>query len=147
MVSLEQIRASNHLIKSALPAGLVAVFVGATSGIGEISVKTFAKYANEPRVYIVGRSEDAADRILAECTALNPKGTFAFIKADVSLIRLVDELCKELRAREQAINLLFLSAGAPSLDRSSTSSLLSNHNSLTKYGIQEHQRTCTCWQH
>ena len=128
MVSLAQVQASNRLIRTVLPAGLVAVFVGATSGIGEISVKTFAKYANKPRIYLVGRSQDAADRILGDCKALNPEGTFAFIKADVSLIRAVDELCRKLRTQERAINLLFLSAGVPSLDRSS----MVSHTSRSK---------------
>ncbi|KAK7755841.1 hypothetical protein SLS62_002127 [Diatrype stigma] len=120
MVSLSAVLTSNSLIRSSLPPGLVAVFIGATSGIGEISVKTFAKYARKPRVYIVGRSQDAADRILAECASLNPEGQFSFTQADVSLIRGVDELCGKIKAKENSLNLLFLSAGVRSLDRKQT---------------------------
>lgn len=120
MVSLSQIYASNSLISTTLPPGLVAVFVGATSGIGEITVKTFAKYARKPRVYIVGRSQVAADRILTECKAINPGGEFIFFKADVSLIRVVDDLCKKLKAKEKSLNLLFLSAGVASMNRIGT---------------------------
>jgi len=38
----------------------------------------------------------------------------------VSLIRVVDEVCEEIKAKEKAINILFLSAGLPnpSTDRS-----------------------------
>lgn len=119
MVSLQDIEASNSLISSTLPPGLVAIFVGATSGIGESTLKKFAWYARQPRAYFIGRSQDAADRIFAECKALNPAGEFIFLKRDVSLIRVVDEVCTEIKAKEKTINLLFLSAGVPSMDRSS----------------------------
>ncbi|KAH8900401.1 NAD(P)-binding protein [Thozetella sp. PMI_491] len=121
MVSLSAVRTSNSLISTALPAGLVAVFVGGTSGIGEASVKAFAKHARKPQVYIVGRSQDAADRILAECKTLNPEGKFAFLKADVSLIRTVDEVCNNIKAKEKTLNLLFLSCGVMDMSRTETS--------------------------
>lgn len=121
MVSLPAVHFSNSLISSTLPPGLVALFVGATSGIGEITLKKFAKYSRQPRAYFIGRSQDAADRITAECKALNPAGEFIFLKADVSLIRVVDEACREIRAKERVINVLFLSAGVPSMDRSGMS--------------------------
>lgn len=119
MVSISSIRSSNSLISTSLPAGMVALFVGATSGIGEATLKKFAQYAIGPRVYFVGRSQEAADRITAECQALNPAGQYVFRKADVSLIKVVDEICEEVKAKEESINLLFLSCGVPSMDRSS----------------------------
>lgn len=54
---------------------------------------------------------------MAECKALNPQGEYTFVKADVSLIRVVDEVCEQIKAKEKAINILFLSAGLPSMDR------------------------------
>ncbi|KAH7393481.1 hypothetical protein BKA64DRAFT_755648 [Cadophora sp. MPI-SDFR-AT-0126] len=121
MVSLTDVQASNSQISTSLPPGLVAVFVGGTSGIGEITLKKFAKYARQPRAYIVGRSQNAAERIIAECRILNPDGEYIFIKADVSLIKNVDKVCEEIKAKEKAVNLLFLSAGFPSLDGAETS--------------------------
>jgi len=123
MVALTNILASNARISTTFPSGLVAVLVGATSGIGEITLKKFAKYMVKPRVYFVGQSQEAADRILQECKTINPEGEFKFIKADVSLIRVVDEVCKEIKAQEMVLNLLFLSAGVPSMDRSGVTSL------------------------
>lgn len=117
MVSLTDVQLSNSLIASTLPPGLVALFVGATSGIGETTLKQFAKHTREPRAYFVGRSQDAADRIVAECRLLNPGGEYIFIKADVSLIRVVDEVCEKIKASEKSLNLLFLSAGVARLDR------------------------------
>lgn len=112
MVSLTEVQSSNSLIPSALPSGLVAVFVGATSGIGETTLKQFAKHTRQPHVYFIGRSQEAGDRIKAECKALNKEGEYAFIKADVSLIRVVDDICRDIKSKEQSINLLFLSQGS-----------------------------------
>ena len=118
MVALSTVQASNSLVSSSLPPGLVAVFVGATSGIGEATLKQFAKHARKPRAYFVGRSQDAGDRIVAECKALNQAGEYVFIKADVSLIRVVEKVCETIKAKEKDLNILFLSAGLPSMDRS-----------------------------
>lgn len=117
--TLAQVQASNATISS-LPPGLVAVFVGATSGIGEAALKEFLKNAKKPKCYLVGRSEQAANRIIGECKTINPDAHVVFMQADVSLIRDVDRLCEEIKGMEDAVNILFLSAGAPLMDRSST---------------------------
>jgi hypothetical protein len=53
MVSLKDVQLSNSRIA---PSSSRGHFVGATSGIGEASLKKFAKYACQPRIYFVGRS-------------------------------------------------------------------------------------------
>lgn len=111
MVSLTEVQSSNSFIPSVLPPGLVAVFVGATSGIGETTLKQFAKYTRQARVYFIGRSQEAGDRITAECKELNKEGEYAFIRADVSLIKVVDDICRDIKSKEQAINLLFQCQG------------------------------------
>lgn len=111
MVVLDTVRASNSRIRTALPASLVALFVGATNGVGETTVREFAKHAAAPRVYVLGRSQEAGDRITAECRELNPEGTFNFIQTDASLMRNVDAVCADIASKETAINLLFLSVG------------------------------------
>jgi NAD(P)-dependent dehydrogenase (short-subunit alcohol dehydrogenase family) len=111
MVALEDVQSSNSRIASTLPPGLVAVFVGGTSGIGETALKQFAKHARQPRVYFVGRSQESADRVAMECKALNSEGDYIFIKADTSLIRNVDDVCRKIKSKEKAINLLFISTG------------------------------------
>jgi|SRR5271155_3782058 len=115
MVFLSAVQSSNSHIVSSLPPRLVAVFVGATKGIGATTLKQFAKHACQPRAYFIGRSQDAGDRITAECKALNPEGEYIFVKADASLIRVVDDVCQEIRKKEKAINILFLSAGTLAL--------------------------------
>ena len=112
MVALQDIRASNARINSSLPAGLVGVFVGATNGIGETTLREFARRANAPRVYFVGRSKEAGDRIAAECKSLNPSGQFTFIQSDLSLIRNADVVCRTIKEKEKHINVLWLSQGS-----------------------------------
>ena len=118
--SLAQVQASDATISS-LPPKLVVVFVGGTSGIGEAALKEFVKNAKKPKCYVVGRSEQAANRIIGECKTINPDAHVVFLQADVSLIRDVDRLCEEIKSLEDAVNILFLSAGAALMDRSSTS--------------------------
>ncbi|XXH02618.1 hypothetical protein Hte_008997 [Hypoxylon texense] len=113
MVALSEVTASNERVATTFPTGLVAVFVGGTSGVGEYTVKTLAKYASKPRVYIVGRSREAADRIIGECKQLSGGGgTFEFIQADVSLLKSVDDVCRQIRSKETEINILFESQGS-----------------------------------
>ncbi len=95
MVSPDILESSNDSIKAALQPGLVAIFVGATNGVGETTVRQFARHAVQPRVYIVGRSQEAGERITAECKELNPEGTFVFVLRETQLTRNVDEICKE----------------------------------------------------
>ncbi|OJD23455.1 hypothetical protein ACJ73_05188 [Blastomyces percursus] len=118
MVSLPEVQSSNCHPRLALL--LVAVFVGATGGIGESTLKPFANYAKQPRACFVGRSRDAADRIVAECKALNPEGKYIFVKADISLIHVADGVCEQIKAKENALSMLILSAGVPLRDRSKT---------------------------
>ncbi|KAI1425153.1 hypothetical protein F5Y12DRAFT_395983 [Xylaria sp. FL1777] len=111
MVSLQAIRESNSRIASCLPSGLVAVFIGATSGIGETTLRNFVQRAHRPRIYFVGRRETEGSRVQAELEKINPEGEYHYLKYDVSLLKNVDEACRHIQTRESAINLLFLTSG------------------------------------
>jgi hypothetical protein len=126
MVNIEDIRASNLAFKESRENyGLVAVFVGATSGIGMGTLKQFAQNANAPRVYILGRSKSAASGLLEEVKASNPKGTFEFIETEVSLIKNVDLACEEIKSKEKKVDILFMSVGFLTLDGRNGAPLLS----------------------
>lgn len=56
MVSLADVLASNARISGSLPPDLVAIFAGATQGIGAATLKVFVKYAVTPRIYLMARS-------------------------------------------------------------------------------------------
>ena len=125
MVSVPQMAVSNDLMPTHLPANLVAIFVGGTSGLGEAALKVFTKRAVSPRVYIVGRSQVRAQRIIGDCKVSNPDGEYNFLQADLSLMRNVDVVCEKIKAREEVVNLLFLSQGGTDnlIDRAGKSSI------------------------
>ena len=111
MVSLKDVRASNARFKEKAIPGLVALFIGGTSGIGKGTLIQFAKNANAPIVYLVGRSKASATPLLNELESLNPNGTFTFIETQISLIKNVDRVCDEIKAKEQKLDIIFLSTG------------------------------------
>ncbi|CVK93832.1 uncharacterized protein FMAN_03174 [Fusarium mangiferae] len=111
MVSLSQVQQTNASAASKLPAGLVAVFAGATAGIGETGLKAFTKYTTQPKIYYIGRSQEAGDRLQIELKELNPEVEYVFIKKDMSLLKNVDEVCRDIKSKETVLNVLFLSQG------------------------------------
>ncbi|EHK16306.1 uncharacterized protein TRIVIDRAFT_39631 [Trichoderma virens Gv29-8] len=114
-ISLDTVRTSNATLKTLGP-GLLAVFVGGTSGIGESILKAFLGAAVAPRVYIIGRSRDAANRIVKECQAVSETSEVEFLQADVSEIANVDQTCSEILRKETRLNLLVLTTGILTMD-------------------------------
>lgn len=111
MVALSEVEAFNASAPKTLPPNLVAVFAGATAGIGETSLKAFAKHTVQPKIYFIGRSQESGDRILKELKGINADGEYSFIKADMSLLKNVDDVCRDIKRKESVINVLFLSQG------------------------------------
>lgn len=89
--------------------------MGATSGIGESTIKQWCRHTIKPRVYVVGRSQEAADRILSELKTIQPETEASFIRKDLTLLKNVDEVCAEIKAKESKLNLLFMTPGTMSL--------------------------------
>jgi NAD(P)-dependent dehydrogenase (short-subunit alcohol dehydrogenase family) len=116
MVNLSDVRKSNSALETS--SSLVAVFAGGTSGIGEATIKALAANAKDPKVYIIGRNEARASRIIEECVQSCPGGSFKFIKADLSLLGNVDMMCEEIKRREETgrLDLLFMSQGYITLE-------------------------------
>ncbi|KAG2027783.1 hypothetical protein GB937_000226 [Aspergillus fischeri] len=80
MISLGVILASNQQLDSALPASLVAIFV--TSW---------------------------AERIKIKLKTINLKGSYFFLQCNTSLLKSINKVCQEIKAKETVISLLFLS--------------------------------------
>lgn len=105
MVKLDIVRSANAALADVKP--FVAVVAGGTAGIGEFTVRaiaaTFASCGIGLRVYIVGRNESAARKIIADCGAVCPGGSFCFYKGDLSLpnevVRIYAEITQEDEAR------------------------------------------------
>src|SRR5271169_2274817 len=115
MVKLSVVRESNSALET--NSSIVAIFTGGTSGIGEATVKALAANAKDPKVYIIGRNEASASRIIEKCVQSCPGGSFTFVKADLSLLKNVDVMCDEIK-REQTgrLDLLFMSQGYITLE-------------------------------
>ncbi|KFY04037.1 hypothetical protein O988_01042 [Pseudogymnoascus sp. VKM F-3808] len=109
--TLFDIRASIPTIASTLPERLVAVFAGAISGIVEATIKQLAKHTVRPRIYYIGEFEESTGRLAADLKLLNPEGEYIFVNADLVTIRTVDVVCKNIKANEETLNLLFLTMG------------------------------------
>lgn len=110
MVNLTEVRRSNSALKASAER-LVAVFAGATSGIGESTLRALATNARYPIVYIIGRNKVRASIIIDECHLSCPEGTFVFVQADLSLLRNVDVVCKRIMEETRKLDVLFMSQG------------------------------------
>jgi NAD(P)-dependent dehydrogenase (short-subunit alcohol dehydrogenase family) len=110
MVAIDTVRASNAALKSN-PPGLVALFIGATRGIGAATVRQLIKNLKAPIFYIVGRSEPSFSSQLSELKKLNPEASVTFLETEVSLIKNVDWISKKFGEKETRLDLLFMSPG------------------------------------
>lgn len=110
MVSLKDIKKSNASLQQ-LPPGIVAVFVGATSGIGLGTLEALAHHANAPRAYIITRSKEKFAHIIGKLKLVNPMGTFMSIEGQFSAIKDVDAICEEIKKFETHVDILCMSPG------------------------------------
>jgi len=112
MVSLQTVQQSNARVAT-LPQGLVALFIGATSGIGQSALQQFVQYASSPRIYTVARPPMVAshENLLASLRQSNPTGTYNLISADVSLVSEIDKFVNAITQKETKVDILFMCAG------------------------------------
>ncbi|KAK0367450.1 hypothetical protein CLIM01_15193, partial [Colletotrichum limetticola] len=113
MVSFHVVNQSNALVAS-LPKGLVAVFIGATSGIGKSTLQHLAQHARSPHIYTVARPQTVAshETFLASLRAsINPDASYTLLPADHALISDIDAAMETILQRETKVDILFLSAG------------------------------------
>jgi len=117
MVQLTTVRNTNI---SFIQQPLVAVFTGGASGIGDYVVRALAKIHGKSgkglRVYIVGRNQQKAEKSIADCRRIYPVGDFRFVKADLSLLREVDDACasiaaQEVKEKDGRVDLLYMTQG------------------------------------
>lgn len=92
-------------------AGLVCVFVGATSGIGASTLETMVQKLLKSTFYVLGRSASRFANQRAKLDSLSPSCKIVFIQAEVSLLSAVDAACKEITASEQKVDYVYMSPG------------------------------------
>lgn len=125
MVKLDKIHASNANLSSLGP-GRVAMFVGATSGIGLATMTEYARYADTPKIYIVGRNADRLSQIVADLKKVNDTGTYVPLQGQITLFRNVDAICEGFKRKETSLHLLVMSPGYIKLSRVRTFFYLSH---------------------
>lgn len=116
MVSLKAVRESNSTLKTTAP-GRIALFVGATSGIAMHTLLSYAHHANQPKIYIVGRSTAKLSPVIAELQKINPEGSYIPIISEISLLKNVDAACDEIKRQVQTMDLLVMCPGYVSLSK------------------------------
>ncbi|PPQ70296.1 hypothetical protein CVT26_014581 [Gymnopilus dilepis] len=113
MPSLSVARASNAAFHPSFVP--VMVITGATSGIGKAMTDIIARQLNgRIHIVLVARNKAAADKIIASLPPAQPSdqgATYEFIPCDLTLMKNVHALAKDLSARLPKINYLVHSAG------------------------------------
>ena len=135
MVSYEEIRASNALINDAT-GPRVAVFVGGTSGIGNLTVSALVATGASMRIYLVGRksSEERVHAFIEELHGINPKAEVIWTEGEIALLAETKRVCETIKSKESRVDLLFLTAGyAPFGERKETAEGLEIAQSLEYY--------------
>ncbi|KAI0506079.1 short-chain dehydrogenase/reductase [Xylaria bambusicola] len=115
MVDFQTMASSNSRLSS-VKGPIIALFVGATSGIGLGVLREFARQAVNPHIYFVARNPTKAGPIADELRLINPHAKCEIIHRDVSLIKDSEKVAEEVMAQESSLDLLFMSQGFVSLD-------------------------------
>lgn len=135
MVSFKDIQASNSLINDET-APRVAVFVGGTSGIGNLTIRALVATGASMRIYLVGRksSEERMNDFIQELRVINPKAEVLWTEGEVSLLKDTKRVCEIIKNRESRVDLLFLTTGyAPFSTRKETAEGIEISRSLGYY--------------
>jgi NAD(P)-dependent dehydrogenase (short-subunit alcohol dehydrogenase family) len=113
-VPLADVLANNTSLGAANPSGPIAVFVGATAGIGLGALQALTKYTNASTIYIVGRSPLKLEALIGDLKQLNAKATFIPIHAsDLTKIHDAQSAAREIAEKVGAgqVDLLVMSPG------------------------------------
>ncbi|KAH8657682.1 hypothetical protein BX600DRAFT_438873 [Xylariales sp. PMI_506] len=85
MPSISSIKGSNDKITgSNIPS--VAVFIGATAGIGKATLTSLVSKKLDLKVYIIGRNKQQHEPFLDQLRNINPKATIIWLEGQVSLL-------------------------------------------------------------
>ncbi|KAH7105377.1 NAD(P)-binding protein [Auriculariales sp. MPI-PUGE-AT-0066] len=115
MPSLAAVLAANtaNVPKAIQP---VAVIIGGTAGVGAAVAEVLAQRTEgRSHIVLVGRNEVAANDVIAKFPKPVDGGKYEFVKCDVSSMRNVGVVTKQLNERLGKVNYLVMSAGILSL--------------------------------
>ncbi|KAG8892518.1 hypothetical protein FRB99_002667, partial [Tulasnella sp. 403] len=109
MPSLSAVRTANSTFTSSYRP--TAVFVGATSGIGEGTARAFAiATKGNAHIFICGRNKESAEKVIASFPK-SPTSQYEFVQCDASLMKNVVAAAAEIKSKINTINYIVLSQG------------------------------------
>jgi NAD(P)-dependent dehydrogenase (short-subunit alcohol dehydrogenase family) len=119
MVSLSEMRASNtRITEDTVPH--IAVFTGATDGIGKAALVRLLATKLPIKVYVIGRNGDKHKAFLDQLRGSNKQANVIWLEGQLTLLADTRRLCDEIKAREKCIDALYMSAGFISSERTGT---------------------------
>lgn len=86
----------------------VALFTGATAGLGEAILKAYARNHENSRIYFIGRNDAAAQQIIEDVRHMwketsqrdEDEGDIIFVKADLTLLKNAQDVVQEILRME-----------------------------------------------
>lgn len=114
MPSYPTILASNALLTPTTPSPpLIAVLAGATSGVGQHTLRALVGTCVPSRIYLIGRPSAlaATTPFLDEMRSLNPRADIIWTEGEISLLSEVRRICELIKGKEDVVDLLLLTAG------------------------------------
>ena len=97
-------------------SGKIFLITGGTAGLGKETILTLTQHRPQ-KIYFTGRNEAAANALIDLVKSKKGFDCIVFLKADVSSLRSVNELCKGFLTYEpRRLDVLMCNAGIVGLD-------------------------------
>ena len=87
----------------------IILITGGTSGIGHSTALLLAKKGYD--IYIVGRSQQACEKVVGELKAINPDARFGYYLCDLLSQKQIREMAQKIKAEHQHLDVLVNNAG------------------------------------
>ncbi|KAK2601906.1 hypothetical protein QQS21_004497 [Conoideocrella luteorostrata] len=113
MIGTSEILRSNEQIAQQHLKGRVAVFMGATAGIGQSTLNQMITMLDDSTFYVLGRNPtDIVSQLESLKLSASKRGNkIVFIESQVSCIAMIDAACDQILAAESRVHYLYTDEG------------------------------------